>query len=75
MAQQVKVHIDIEGAGTLEKYGSLIIRQSLFDHHTFEIHVPFEALEKEGEYFFDQSHGKVCGKAVTISFRDRKSTR
>ena len=68
MAQQVKVHIDIEGAGTLEKYGSLIIRQSLFDHHTFEIHVPFEALEKEGEYFFDQSHGKVCGKAVTISF-------
>lgn len=68
MAQQVKVHIDIEGAGTLEKYGALIIRQSLFDHHTFEIQVPFEALEKEGEYFFDQSHGKVCGKAVTISF-------
>jgi uncharacterized protein involved in type VI secretion and phage assembly len=68
MAQQVKVHIEIEGNGTLEKYGSLVIRQSLFDHHSFELEVPFEALEKEGEYFFDQSHGKVCGKALTITF-------
>lgn len=67
MAQQVLVKIDLEGK-EIKHYTGLKIWQDVFDHHRFEVIVPFEELEKEDEHFFSQSHEAVCGKKITFSF-------
>lgn len=67
MAQQVLVKMEMDGK-QLTHYSSVKIWQNLFEHHEFEIIVPFELLEEEGEeHFFNQSH-KVCGKTISFSF-------
>jgi len=68
MARQIRANIELESGKQLTHYKSLEIRQDLFGHHSFEIIVPFEMLEKEDEIFFHQSHKDICGKTVTISF-------
>ncbi len=68
MAQQVKASIELDSGKKLTHYRSLIIEQDLFNHHRFEIVVPFEVLESEEETFFNKSHKDVCGKPLTISF-------
>lgn len=66
MAQQVTIKMEVDGKA-LSHYSSVKIWQNLFEHHEFEIIVPFESLEKEDEHFFKDSHG-ICGKSISITF-------
>ncbi len=68
MAQQIKANIELENGKKLAHYQSLVIKQDLFGHHTFELILPFEVLEKQDENFFNKSHKDVCGKPLTVSF-------
>lgn len=68
MAQQVEVNVTV-GGQQIKHITRLRIDQSLFTHHTFEIVVPFEALEDKKDFFFKNAHQSVCGKPVTISFK------
>jgi uncharacterized protein involved in type VI secretion and phage assembly len=68
MAQQVKAKLELENGKTIDRYRNLVITQDLFRHHRFEITVPFNALEKQDEIFFQSSHKDLCGKSLTISF-------
>jgi uncharacterized protein involved in type VI secretion and phage assembly len=71
MARQVNTSIEIEGGIEIKRHLGLIIEQDLFNHHTFELLVPFDQLEKAGEHFFNQSHRSVMGKKITFSFSPR----
>ncbi len=73
MARQVNVRIEIEGGLSIERHLGLVIEQDLFDHHRFELNVPFDQLEDRGEHFFNQSHRNVLGKKITFSFSPRLS--
>ncbi len=67
MSIVTKVIIDIEGCKPLgTKYHSVRIQQELFDHHSFEVTVPYEALEAIENSFFHEAHEKYCGKPITI---------
>lgn len=68
MSQQVIAKIELENGKQITHYSSLRIRQFLFKHHEFKIVVPFEALEDEGEHFFNKAHEQICGKAISFSF-------
>jgi type VI secretion system secreted protein VgrG len=67
MVRQVNTSIEIEGGIEIKRHLGLIIEQDLFDHHKFELLVPFDQLEKKGEHFFSQSHRAVMGKKITFS--------
>lgn len=71
MARQVNTSIEIEGGIEIKRHLGLTIEQDLFDHHRFELLVPFDQLEKQGEHFFSQSHRNVMGKKITFSFSPR----
>ncbi|QRR03017.1 type VI secretion system Vgr family protein [Dyadobacter sandarakinus] len=73
MARQVDTSIEIEGGTQITRHLGLTIEQDLFDHHRFELVVPFDQLEKEGEHFFNRSHRTVMGKKITFSFSPRLS--
>ena len=68
MAQQVKTTLELETGKKIERFKSLVIFQDLFNHHRFELSVPFNELEKKDEVFFRNAHKDVCGKTVSISF-------
>ncbi|MCF2490478.1 type VI secretion system Vgr family protein [Dyadobacter sp. CY347] len=71
MARQVNTSIEIEGGTQITRHLGLVIEQDLFAHHWFELLVPFDQLENEGEHFFNQSHRAVMGKKITFSFSPR----
>lgn len=71
MARQVNTSIEIEGGVEITRHLGLVIEQDLFAHHWFELLVPFEQLEDEGEHFFNRSHRAVMGKKITFSFSPR----
>lgn len=71
MARQVNTTIEIEGGTRITRHLGLVIEQELFDHHRFELLVPFDQLEDEGEHFFNRSHRAVMGKKITFSFSPR----
>jgi Rhs element Vgr protein len=71
VARQVNTHIEIEGGKEIGRHLGLTIEQDLFDHHRFELCLPFEELEDKGEHFFNQSHKNVMGKKITFSFSPR----
>ncbi|WP_128548707.1 type VI secretion system Vgr family protein [Larkinella soli] len=71
MARQVNVKIEIEGGRSIERHLGLVIEQELFDHHRFELQVPFDQLEDRNEHFFNQAHREVLGKKITFSFSPR----
>ncbi len=71
MARQVNTHIEIEGGKEITRHLGLTIEQDLFNHHRFELHLPFEELEDKGEHFFNQSHKEVMGKKINFSFSPR----
>lgn len=73
MAKQVNVKIEVEGGLSIERHLGLVIEQDLFDHHRFELNVPFDQLEDRGEHFFNRSHRNVLGKKITFSFSPRLS--
>lgn len=68
MAQQVKVIIDMEGGKILRRCTYLKLDQDLFDHHRFELHVPYDELEDEQGLFMQAAQRNVCGKSVSLSF-------
>ncbi|GAA4395402.1 phage baseplate assembly protein V [Nibrella viscosa] len=68
MAKLVKVKVELEDGTELNQCDYLLIEQDLFGHHTFELHVPFEELEKPDELFFNQSPRNLCGKTIRFSF-------
>ena len=55
----------------ITRHLGLVIEQDLFAHHWFELLVPFDQLEDEGEHFFNRSHRAVMGKKITFSFSPR----
>ena len=71
MAKQVNVKIEIEGGLSIRRHLGLVIEQDLFNHHRFELNVPFDQLEDKGEHFFNRSHRNVLGKKITFSFSPR----
>ncbi|WP_353722882.1 phage baseplate assembly protein V [Dyadobacter sp. 676] len=71
MARQVNTDIEIEGGIEITRHLGLVIEQDLFAHHWFELLVPFDQLEDEGEHFFNRSHRAVMGKKITFSFSPR----
>ncbi|MHA4737511.1 type VI secretion system Vgr family protein [Dyadobacter sp. MSC1_007] len=71
MARQVNTSIEIEGGTQISRHLGLVIEQDLFAHHWFELLVPFDQLEDEGEHFFNRSHRAVMGKKITFSFSPR----
>ncbi|TLU98008.1 type VI secretion system Vgr family protein [Dyadobacter luticola] len=71
MARQVNTSIEIEGGTEIKRHLGLVIEQDLFDHHWFELLVPFDQLEDAGEHFFNKSHRAVMGKKITFSFSPR----
>jgi type VI secretion system secreted protein VgrG len=71
MARQVNTSIEIEGGTQITRHLGLVIEQDLFAHHWFELLVPFDQLEDEGEHFFNRSHRAVMGKKITFSFSPR----
>ena len=71
MARQVNTSIEIEGGVEITRHLGLVIEQDLFAHHWFELLVPFDQLEDEGEHFFNRSHRVVMGKKITFSFSPR----
>jgi uncharacterized protein involved in type VI secretion and phage assembly len=71
MARQVNTSIEIEGGVEITRHLGLVIEQDLFAHHWFELLVPFDQLEDEGEHFFNRSHRAVMGKKITFSFSPR----
>lgn len=71
MARQVNTTIEIEGGTQITRHLGLVIEQDLFNHHWFELLVPFDQLEDRGEHFFNRSHRAVMGKKITFSFSPR----
>jgi type VI secretion system secreted protein VgrG len=69
MAKRINVNIEWESGITITEFKSIKIEQDLFNHHTFEIVVPFEQLETPDHRFFNQSHTNVVGKQVTFTFK------
>jgi len=69
MAQRFRPFIEIEGRAPLTHCLRLSISQAIFDHHHFELVVPYETLEgPKGNGFFQQAHKELCGRIITISF-------
>ncbi|MER3498853.1 MAG: hypothetical protein C4308_09590, partial [Chitinophagaceae bacterium] len=68
MSQLIVAKIELENGKQITHYTSLNIRQDLFQHHEFELVVPFELLESKDDHFFNQSHKEVCGKSISFSF-------
>src|SRR3982750_3700689 len=68
MAQQVRTKLELETGKKIERFKSLVISQDLFNHHRFELTVPFHELEKKDEIFFRNAHKDICGKTLSISF-------
>jgi type VI secretion system secreted protein VgrG len=68
MAQQVKSTLELESGKKIEGFKNLVIFQDLFNHHHFELTVPFKDLEKKDEIFFQNAHKDICGKTLSISF-------
>lgn len=67
MAIAVTAQIVIAGGDPLTDYHSISIRQDLFNHHSFQVVVPYELLETaRGDGFFHQAHTEYCGKPITI---------
>jgi type VI secretion system secreted protein VgrG len=67
MAKRINVNIEVEGGVTIHDYTSIKIDQDLFEHHTFEIVVPYEAIEAEGAVGFQQGHKDLIGRRVTFT--------
>ncbi len=69
MAQRFRPVIEIEGRAPLSHCLRLSLSQAIFDHHHFELVVPYETLEgPKGNGFFEKAHKDLCGKNITISF-------
>jgi hypothetical protein len=51
VARQVNTHIEIEGGKEIGRHLGLTIEQDLFDHHRFELCLPFEELEIRASIF------------------------
>jgi uncharacterized protein involved in type VI secretion and phage assembly len=68
MAQQVRTKLELETGKKIERFKNLVIFQDLFNHHRFELTVPFTQLEKKDEIFFRDAHKDMCGKTLSISF-------
>ncbi len=69
MAKRINVNIEWESGITMTEFKSIQIEQDLFNHHTFEIIVPFAQLESADQRFFNKSHTEVVGKRVTFTFK------
>ena len=75
MAIAVTANISIDGGPHLADYHSVSIRQELFSHHSFQVVVPYEMLEKDrSDGFFHQAHQNYCGKPITISLTPTVAT-
>ncbi|GHB52120.1 type VI secretion system Vgr family protein [Persicitalea jodogahamensis] len=72
MAKQVNIKIELEGGNEISRHLGLVIEQRLFDHHRFELLVPFDQLETSGEHFFNQSHRNALGRKITFTFSPRR---
>ncbi len=72
MAKQINVKIELEGGNEISRHLGLVIEQQLFDHHRFELLVPFDQLEASGEHFFSQSHRNALGRKITFTFSPRQ---
>lgn len=72
MARQINVKIELEGGSEISRHLGLVIEQQLFDHHRFELLVPFDQLEASGEHFFSQSHRSALGRKITFTFSPRR---
>jgi uncharacterized protein involved in type VI secretion and phage assembly len=46
----------------------LVLTQDLFNHHRFEVTVPFSELEDGDTAFFSSAHQQVVGQVIKISF-------
>lgn len=64
MAQFVEVNIDIEGK-SIKQFSSFTLTQSIFDHHTFRIVCPAEAIDGTSGSIFNSSKD-VIGSSIVI---------
>jgi type VI secretion system secreted protein VgrG len=68
MAIAVTAQIAIAGGPALADYHSISIRQELFTHHSFQVVVPYEVLERSrDDGFFHQAHTQYCGQPIAIT--------
>jgi type VI secretion system secreted protein VgrG len=70
MATEVKVTVKGEGKEeplTGNAIKGLILYQDLFNHHWFQLTIPYNDLENNTGSFLDTAHEDWCGKTVAIS--------
>lgn len=63
MAQFVEVEIDIDG-NKIKQFSSFSLSQSIFDHHSFRIVCPAEAIDGKSGVVFNNSKNLIGGKAT-----------
>ncbi len=62
--------LELEGGTKIARFTSFTLTQDLFNHHYFELTVPFKELEKQDEVFFHDAHKNACGQTLSVSFDD-----
>lgn len=72
MAKEIQSELIINEE-TIAHFTSIYIKQQFNDHHTFEIAVPQEVIEKQGAHALEKSK-KLIGKSVTLSFGEKNTS-
>lgn len=64
MAQFVEIKIDIEGK-SIKQFSSFTLSQPIFDHHTFRLVCPTEAIDGTSGSIFNSSKN-IIGSSITV---------
>lgn len=72
MAKEIQSELIIDEE-KINHFTSIYVNQKFNDHHSFEIIVPQEVLEKQGTYALEKSQ-KLIGKSVTLSFGEKNTS-
>lgn len=74
MAKKAIAQIEIGESTTITRYERIVIFQPLFGHHEFEIQLPLEVIEGQGNNTFNKSKDLI-GKIARISFESEQFAR
>jgi hypothetical protein len=67
MSRQVKAAVQCGGSAVAPASDILriVLRQSIFGHHSFEVNAPFDRVESNMAGFFHQAHKRLLGQPLT----------
>ncbi len=69
MARQVVVTVQCEGKALApgQDFTALVLHQTLFDHHTLSLAVPFDSVEGSQAAFLSQTPSQLLGQPVSVT--------